>query len=508
MEAIQYLQTQQLNSAFSVIEALRQDKKELAQRLPLNLLKDHRLETTRKIEACNEGWQFYRDTVCSKSVSESLFTLAKERLQEAYNYHQTILSLHDKKMAAEPESLALLKNIPATITEGKITYGYSILTGKYSQLVKYAHPIVATDFKKLAVRGIASKSLDLFATIRKTLIAGSKHGMDRDQVVELLLELVRKDIKGLYESIQNRELDCNEIFARIVSCLADEQDQKKIRQAIMDLKRTPQTQLSITIDTLEKLHLELLQCSLPFLTHAEIEEKNRAAVLAMIGDYCEPMVKDQLNVFINMTQESGTRVTLKQAVHFCSQLENSQSAQYKLSAIKTVDPGTVRTSSYLSTGDKSLLSSGEVSSPAPETLNARGRGGRGRGHSRGRGQRGRGGNSSRGGSDAPSPRGRGSNRGTRTSTRGGAFSSHATVSNEVEQETSEEPKPKGKNKRKSKQSNKCCLCGHDCGGNNGNCKLFPNTRVADTQCSLCGKGFHNPGNICIQIHKKFSSSEN
>ena len=489
MDVQSYLQMQYMNSMGQIVAAMKKGDMKLAQSLPLPEVKDIRLETIKKVEASKVAWQLYREPMWTKAEAESQFCQARKWIDDFHQQlqYQNLLVGNRDKIRYHNH----LDNVKPTITDNRTTYAYNINTANYDILVKYAYAIDKQHFTKCCVKTISSSSIDLFSTIRKTLRIGSESGLSRDQLVELLLDLIKDEVKGLAESVQNREMTADQIFYRITSCLSEEHDLEKIQIAIMRIKRHPGQPLSMVANALERLHLEMLQCMLPFSPLSALEERNKLATLELICDFTEQATAESIRSYIATCNNSGRPFSLKDVLYFADQYEtlNGKKPRKTLS----IAPGTFKANAFFNNISNNVML---AASPA--------RGNETKQSPKGFGQKPK--------EKKKPPFTRGGKPVTKGKT-GDTSGAQKTQNNAAKggkgsKKAANKPKP-GAGKKNN--YNGCILCGWRCWGDvdykGKKCKLFPNTKLADKTCQLCGRGRHISSSTCYEMFRMFSGNE-
>ena len=482
-----------LQNMGQVLQAIKKGDMKLAQSLPLPEVKDVRMETIKKVEAAKVAWQLYKEPMWTKFEVESQFSLARRWLDDFYQqlqYQNTLVGNRDKIRYHNH-----LDNVKPTITDNRVTLGYNIHTAQYDILVKYGYAVDRNHFNKCCVKTISSSSIDVFNSIRKTLKIGAESGLSRDQLVELLLEIVKDEIKGLKESIENREMTADEIFYRITSCMSEEKDLEKIQMAIMKVKRQPGQPLSMVMNLLERLHLELLQCLLPFQSLSSLEERNKHSVLELMGEFTEPATADQINSYIKHCNNINRPYTIKDVIYFADQYETMN--QKKPKSTKSIGAGTFKANAFFTNMTNNVMMAAQDPRKQDEKKAPRGFG------------------------QKPQAK---QQRQNRPNTRGSGVSSSKDKTGDASggkkpvnaaKKTGNPTKRNAANKAdngKNGSKNICKLCGYKCHGSvdykNLKCKLFPNTKLADKTCGLCGKGRHVTSSNCYEMFRMFSGQGN
>ena len=471
-----------------VLAALQKGDTKLVKSLPLPEIKDVRLETAKKIEASKQAWQLYKEAMMTKAEAESQFCLARKWIDDYHQrlqYNNSLLGNTTKQKYYNH-----LNSVKSTVCDNKVTYAYNLATSQYDLLLRYTFPLDVTDFKNCSVKTISSSSLDLFSTIRKTMKVSSAAGMSREQLVELLLELVRKEIPGLVESVQNREMTPEQIFTRITACLTEEHDLEKIQLAITRIKRNPGTQLALVVNQLEKLHLELLQCLEPFASLSSLEEKNKDAVLELMTDFCEPQVAKGIKGYISTCRNTNRKFTIKSVLEFASQLERKPGHEYELKSTKSINPTSFKASAFFNNLSPRTV---EMMRKNPKGFNKFDK-------KKDSDQKKKFSPNTRGGKKAQNGnKGPGSDEAKRVyfadkqKTRGNQNKSAKNMNKDW--------------KKTDKQKTGCIICGYKCLGQVDykglKCKFYPNSKPTKNNCKLCNKGKHESSSQCYELFRLF-----
>ena len=487
MDVQSYLQHQLLQNMGQILQAMQKGDTKLVKSLPLPDIKDVRLETAKKIEASKHAWQLYKEAMMTKAEAESQFCLARKWIDDfnqKLQYQNSLMGNREKVKYYNH-----LNVVKSTITDNKVTYGFNLATSQYNLLLKYAFQVDVADFKNCAIKTISSSSLDLFGTIRKTMKVAALAGMSREQLVELLLELIRKEIPGLVESVQNREMTPDQIFTRITACLTEEHDLEKIQLAITRIKRNPQTSLALVVNQLEKLHLEFLQCLEPFSSLASLEEKNKDAILDLMTDFCEGPVAKSIKGYISTCRNTNRKFTIKDVVEFAVQLERKPDQSNRLKSTKSISSSSFKASAFFNNMN-----------PRTEAMTKKVKG-----FNKSKSDQNRSSSNTRDGKNAPNGK-KGAKPGN---AKRAYFGADKKARGNQAKSANKSNKNEGDNKAgDGKTFSTCYICGFKCLGEVNykglKCKFYPNSKPTSKKCGLCNKGRHESSSQCYELFRLFN----